>query len=164
MAEKEFLLEEEKLLVRNSGEIPEVALHGSLYYLTADPEGPGVELGPGDVAALGEQVIARYLEIIHRDLDPGNRDKSIYRGLARAAVNWQRLARFCRKANRDEGEFRAECAAALRGFLTREAADVRAGHRRSCINCPAETLAELAAALGLVPAELPAGWQDFCLW
>jgi hypothetical protein len=162
VADKKFLMEEEMLLVRNSGEIPEVALHGSLHYLTADPEGPGLELNPGDVALLAEQAMARYLEIIHRDLDPGNRDKSIYRGLARAAANWQRLARFCRKMNRDADGFRSECAAALRFFLAREAADVRAG-RPSSVNCPAAVLADLAAALGVAEQELPPGWRELCL-
>lgn len=163
MADKEFLLSEEELLVRNSGEIPEVALHGSLYYLTADPEGPGLKLDPGDVAKLAEQALARYQEIIHRDLDPGNRGRSIYRGLARAAANWQRLVRFCRRtAARDPGELRGEFAAALRRFLAREAADVRAG-APSSINCSAAELADFAAALGLAAADLPTGWQELCL-
>ena len=42
--ERTLLLEEELLLVRHSGEIPEVALHASVHYLTEDPEGPGLVL------------------------------------------------------------------------------------------------------------------------
>ena len=42
--ERLLILEEELLLVRHSGEIPEVALHSSLYYLQDDEEGPQLRL------------------------------------------------------------------------------------------------------------------------
>jgi hypothetical protein len=161
VADKEFLLLEEKLLIRNSGEIPEVALHGSLYYLTDDPEGPGLDLDPRDVDLLAEQALARYQEIIHRDLDPRNRDQSMYRGLARAAVNWNRLVRFCRKMNWDVEQLRGEFAAALQLFLARESVDVHAG-RSSSVNCTAAVLADFAASLGLAEADMPSGWQELC--
>ena len=35
---KKACIEEEAFIVLHSGEIPEVAYHGSLYYLTEDPE------------------------------------------------------------------------------------------------------------------------------
>jgi hypothetical protein len=161
-SDREFLLAEEMLLVRNSGEIPEVALHGSLYFLSEDPEGPGLELTEADRALLEEQVLARYREIICRDFTPENRDRSFYRGLARAAVNWRRLAEFCRNTARNAESYRAETAMALLEFLVRESAEVKEGHRCSSINCTAAFLTDFARELGLTPEELAPGWQELC--
>lgn len=160
---REFLLSEEILLVRNSGEIPEVALHGSLYYLTLDPEGPGMNLTGADRALLEEQVEARYREIIQRDLTPENRDRPIYRGLTRAAANWRRLAGFCRKTARDASHHRRETANSLKEFLARELAEVRAGSRRSSVNCTAAFLADFAGELGLAVEEMEAGCKELCV-
>ena len=161
-SERSFYLTEEKLLVRHSGEIPEVALHSSLYFLSEDPQGPHLELSPAERAVLEEQVVERYQEIILRDLTPDNRDKSLYRGLARAAVNWQRLCKFCRQTGRKESPFRREAAQALQVFLRQETAEVAAGKRASSVNCSRATLIRLAEQLGLDPATLPAGWQHLC--
>ena len=79
--------QDELLIVRHSGEIPEVALHGSLYFLSFDPDGPSLNLSPEEKLELKKMAVKRYLEIIHRDLDPENRAKGIYRGLARCIVN-----------------------------------------------------------------------------
>ncbi len=76
--ERTLLLEEELLLVRHSGEIPEVALHASVHYLTEDPEGPGLVLADEELRPLQEAALARYREIILRDLDAGNRDLSLF--------------------------------------------------------------------------------------
>lgn len=40
MSDKEGYLFDEVLILQDSGEIPEIAYHTSLYYLTEDPEGP----------------------------------------------------------------------------------------------------------------------------
>jgi hypothetical protein len=160
--DRKFLVSEEMVLVRNSGEIPEVALHGSLHYLTADPEGPELALTDEECGDLEEQVIERYREIIRRDLAPENRDQAIYRGLARAAVNWRRLAGFCRRTARDAEACRTETMVALKKFLTQEAAEVRSGRRRPAINCTAAELTAFAGELGLSIQELPPNWQDLC--
>ena len=90
-------LADELLIVRHSGEIPEVALHGSIFFLTRDPDGPTIDITPAELLLLKKMVVARYREIITRDLDANNRDKGLYRGLARCICNWQRLKRFCQR-------------------------------------------------------------------
>lgn len=160
--DKRTLLEEEILIVRHSGEIPEVAMHGSLYYLTEDPEGPGIVLDEEDLGPLKEAVVERYREIILRDLTPENRDKGLYRGLARCVANWQRMNKFCRQEKKDMGYIQAETAAALKEFIHRELADVKSGRRTSCVNCSITDFEYLLAELRLTPDVLPPGWQFLC--
>jgi len=155
-------LNDELLIVRHSGEIPEVALHGSLHYLTAAPDGPGLVLSAEEIGALKAMVVERYREIIGRDLDPANRDLPLYRGLARAAVNWRRLERFCRREGLATAPFRRETGAALRAILSQEAAEVAARRRQPSLNCQAKELAAFAAEVGLAPADLPPGWESLC--
>ncbi len=155
-------LVDELLIVRHSGEIPEVALHGSLYYLTQDPEGPGLVLDPREIKALKSMVMERYREIIRRDLDPANRDKPLYRGLARAAVNWRRLVRFCRNEGLAVDGQRTVIGRDFLDFVRREAAEVAAGLRLSSINCSIAELRVLTTDLGLDPDNLPAAWEKLC--
>lgn len=162
MIEKKALLEDEALIIRNSGEIPEVAYHGSVYYLTMDDEGPGLELGQEDLNVLKEAVVDRYQQIMLRDLLPENRGLGLYRGLARCAVNWQRLCKYCSREKRNIAMIRTGMAAALKLFLCREFSDVQQGRRPSCVNCGADEICQLAEDLGLDAAELPAGWQELC--
>jgi len=163
MFDKESYLCDEVLILRDSGEIPEIAYHSSLYYLTEDPEGPAFILDARDFARLREPVLARCRWIILRDLDPGNREKRIYRGVARSKANWRRLKAFCRRQGIDEAVtvVRREIAEALRAFLIREVADV-AGGAPSSLNCCLGDLEEFVMELGLAPAELPVGWQQLC--
>ncbi len=161
MSKQDFLYDE-RLIIQFSGEIPEIAYHGSLYFLMEDPEGPGLELERQDILSLEEMVIERYKVIILRDLNPDNRDKGLYRGLKRSAVNWKRLMNFCRKGEWDVEEFRKETAAALKSFLEREAEDVRNGLRTSCINCRSTTLEKFASKVGLAPTDFPSCWQELC--
>lgn len=157
--DKETFLEEEILIVRNSGEIPEVALHGSLYYLTEDPEGPRLSLNEQEVIALKGQVIERYQEIIMRDLNPDCRDLSIYRGLKRCMANWRRLTIFCQREGKNIDQIRKRTAAALLKFLDREIEDVGSGVRTSSLNCRTAELADFARQLGISIKNLPEGWQ-----
>jgi hypothetical protein len=160
--DKADLLADELLIVRHSGEIPEVALHGSIYYLTQDPDGPVLKLKDEDLAPLKSAVVERYCEIIFRDLEPDNRDKGLYRGLARCVANWGRLAKFCRLEGRKMNRIRSEVAEALCRFLGRELDDVLSGRRISCINCSADELRQLAVDLNLSDNDLPDGWQCLC--
>ena len=160
---KDFILSEELLIVRHSGEIPEVAYHGSIYYLTADREGPQISLNQDDLAQLQKMVVERYCEIIQRDLTPENRDKSIYRGLARCVANWQRLCKFCQKTEIDLESIRQDTVHQLRDFLHQEVSEVQNGSRCSSINCPGNTLADFTKNLGIDPALLPTNWQKICL-
>ncbi len=93
---REEVLEEAEI-IRHSGEIPEVALWNSLYYLTTDEEGPRLTLSEAEARILKRAVVERYLTIIERDLTVENIGKSFYRGVNRAMVNWERLAGFARR-------------------------------------------------------------------
>ena len=159
---KKSLIAEEVFVVQHSGEIPEVTLHEALYYLTEDDEGPGLQMKPDDVFPLKQAVVKRYRTIILRDLAPGNRDKRIYRGLARCAANWQRLIIFCTREGIDFQIIRNEAAGALQEFLDTEVADVDSKKRYSCINCSQAEIEELAISLGVSLNKLPEGWQELC--
>jgi len=162
-SDKEKYIAEEVFIIQHGGEIPEIAYHGSLYYLTEDPEGPELKIDANDTVSLKQAVVSRYRTIILRDLDPGNRDKRIYRGLARCAVNWQRLVKFCTMEQVAYEDIRAETAERLSEFLHRETADVQSGSRATTsINCSSAEIDALANALGLLPEELPKGWQKLC--
>jgi len=158
---KEAALADEYLLIRDSGEIPEVGYHGSLYYLCEDPAGPGLHLTAADLQLLRQGVIARYRAIIMRDLTPANRSRPIYRGLARAIVNWRRLILFAGSQacpDHDVEQVRAEVASTLLSFLRQELADLAAGGR-SCVNCRAAELLAFAMDIGLAPEQLPQDWE-----
>jgi hypothetical protein len=161
-SDREYILEEEWLLVRHSGEIPEVALHASLYYLAEDPEGPKLMLSQEEVDLLQQAALARYQEIILRDLNPDNRDLSLFRGIRRANHNWYRYARFCERSHYDLQAFQSQTMAALGKYLEVELGEVRAGLRAPSINCTADALLTFALALGLDPPSLPQGWQALC--
>lgn len=163
MTDTESLLAEEILIVRHSGEIPEIAFHGSLYYLCEDPDGPQLTLTEKERDILRRQVVARYREILLRDLNPENRDATIYRGLKRCIFNWERLGKFCKRQGMTVEDVRPEIAGALRSFLHRETNEVRAGLRHSCLNCTMEELAIFAGTIGVESEELPEGLEMlFC--
>lgn len=139
-----------------------MALHGSIYFLTADPDGPGLDLAPGELLLLKEMVVARYLEIINRDLEPDNRAMSLYRGLARCIWNWRRLERFCQMEGFAIDCIRDDIGGALIAFLHHESLDIATNQRCSSINCTATELTELINALRINSSELPEGWADIC--
>lgn len=153
---------EEAFMILHSGEIPEITFHSSLYYLKDDPEGPGLELQDEDLLPLIEAVSRRYREIILRDLQPENRGKSIYRGVARCAANWQRWLKFCSRESLDSAAIQDETAQALQKFLKQEVAEVKSRTRKSSINCSSREIEDLAKCLGMSPADMPEGWQGLC--
>lgn len=159
---KEYYLEEEMIIVRQSGEIPEVALHGSLYYLSEDPEGPKVTVTTEERRRLAEQALERFVEIILRDLTPENRDKSLYRGLLRSAANWQRCVDFCAREGFSVEEVRPKVVAALLDFLQLECLEVAGGQCCSSINCSSVVVEEFVCGLGISLDDLPAGWRELC--
>ena len=159
---KEVLILEEAFVVQHSGEIPEVTLYESLYHLTEDSDGPCFILEANDILPLKQAVINRYRVIILRDLNLGNRDKGLYRGLARCSANWQRFLKFCSREKMDFSEIRNEALDALKEFLDNEVEDVQSGRRSSCINCCQAEIKELALSLGLSVGDLPEGWQELC--
>lgn len=160
--DKKHILSEEVFLILHSGEIPEVAYYGSIHYLTEDPEGPLLNIKPQDLISLEEAVVQRYRTIILRDLMPENRDRSIYRGLKRCAVNWKRLVNFSDKRSMDISYIRIEVAEALKDFLIQEIMDVSSGKRKTCVNCSYSVLLELAYGLGLSRNDLPTRVEMLC--
>ena len=153
---------EEAFVILHSGEIPEVTYHESLYFLTEDTDGPGLQLNSDDILPLKQAVVKRYRAIILRDLDPGNRDKSLYRGLARCVANWQRLMKFCNRERIDFSLIQAETVDALKEFLNNEVGDVQSGRCSSCINCSYKEIEALVISLGISGGDLPKGWQELC--
>ena len=159
--ERDSILEEEWLLVRHSGEIPEVALHSSLHYLCEDEEGPRFSLADEELQSLQGAVLERYREIVLRDLDAANRDRSLFRGIKRALHNWYRFARFSDSIGSPYEDFRTIAAQTLILYLQQEVVDV-CGGRASSINCTTDAMLSFAHTLGLDPAELPGGWACLC--
>lgn len=154
------LINDEVLIIENSGEMPEVILHGSLYYLGRDPDGPNIVLAIQDLRRLKQAVVEGYRKIIVRDLTLKNRGKRHYRGLARCIVNWQRLRKFCQREGFDITPVAIEICELLQRFMLGEYEDICAKNRQCCINC---SLAELLAfffQVGFDPSELPSGWQE----
>jgi len=163
MTEMQHLIEEEVFAIRQSGEMPEVALHTALYYLQEDSEGPRATLSPENLRLLKDAVENRYQRILMRDLNPRYRGRSIYRGLNRAIANWERLVRFCERENRPIAGHRQDAAVALLAFLTIETAEVASGQKASSVNCSASELKAFAEALGLASTRLPDGWSMVCI-
>ena len=145
----EELLEDEWYHVRYSGEIPEVALHSSLHFLSEDPEGPGIQVHGDVLTSLHEAVIARYREIILRDITPCNKETSGYRGVLRAIANWRRLKRFCHRHCVGYAEIQAEVARQLRVFLEHEIAQADTDALAISLNCSFVELESFAIELDL---------------
>lgn len=160
--ERKSLLEDELIIVRNSGEIPEIALHGSLYHLTENEDGPRLTLEEDEVEALYTAALQRAREIVLRDLDPLNRDLPIYRGIARSLVNWRRLQKFCSRINRSCPGFNETVAGSLIEFLEKELGDIRSGRRASSVNCSTSELEGYCRELSLPLSALPSGWPELC--
>jgi hypothetical protein len=153
------IIDDEVLMIENGGEMPEVILHGCLYFLGMDPEGPQLALTQQNIRRLKLAVIDGYRSIILRDLTVANRGKSHYRGLARTLVNVQRLRRFCEQEEFDMGPVRVEVGEWLQNFMVAEYSDVSTQARKTCINCSLVDLAQLFALIAFDASRLPAGWQ-----
>ncbi len=160
--ERMAILEEEIIILRDSGEIPEIAFHSTLHYLTEDTGGPAMALTGEELELLQDAALSRYREIVLRDLNPENRDMGIYRGVRRSIYNWQRMQDFCKRIGRNCSFFKKTAGPALVRFLEQELADVRSGRRSSSVNCSAEQLLGFAALLDVDPDSLPGDWQKLC--
>ena len=160
--DREFLIEEETIILRNSGEIPEITLHSSIYYLEDDNEGPRIKLCEEELQQLYDAALARAREIILRDLDPDNRDLSLYRGLARSIANWHRLQSFCHRINRQCPEFKETVSQALLSFVEREFEDTQKSLRPPSVNCTAEDIISFCEELRTDVSRLPDGWLCLC--
>ena len=154
------MIDDEILIIENGGEMPEVALHGCLYFLGQDPDGPQLTLSQQEIQRLKLAVVEGYRKIILRDLTLENRGKGHYRGLARSFVNMQRLSRFCQQEAFDLTPVQTEVCERLQKFLEAEYFDVHALGRKSCINCSLADLTQFFALIGFdALGLLPEGWQ-----
>jgi hypothetical protein len=160
--ERTAILEDEVLILRDSGEIPEIAYHSVLHYLTQDTDGPLLSLTRQELEALQDAALSRYQEIVLRDINPDNRDLSSYRGIRRTLYNWQRMQDFCERIGRDCSHMTDSVRSSFLAFLEQEVVDVSTGRRETAINCPAAMLAEFAITLGISLAILPEGWRNLC--
>lgn len=150
-------------VVRHSGELPEVALHSSLHYLTEAEDGPKLFLTENHLRELQEAALARYVEIILRDLRLENISTSMYRGVKRSIINYRRYQQFCKRQGlKVTAGFSGEVAKALHDFLVGETRDVEQGLRESVINCSFRELQCFALELGLLPETLPEGLASLC--
>jgi hypothetical protein len=115
------------------------------------------------LTALQDAALARCREIILRDIDPQNRDKTIYRGVARTIANYYRMTAFCRRIGRHcSEEVTVEVREALVGFIRQELSDFQSGRRASSINAEASIISYFLQELGYDPAHLPSGWIELC--
>ena len=143
----EELLENEWYVVRHSGETPEIALHSAIYYLTRAKDGPQLTLSADQLKELQDAAITRFEEIITRDLQHENVSKSIYRGVARSIINYQRYLKFCDRQQL-ANQLKERVAVAFNGFLQKELTYIQAGEKTN-INCHTSELSEFAATLGM---------------
>ncbi len=162
-ADRKSILEEEVIILRNSGEIPEITLYSYIYFLEQDEEGPQIKLREEELHLLYRAALARAREIVLRDLDPDNRALSLYRGPARSIVNWHRLQNFCRRIGWECREFRETVSCALVSFLEQECRDsYLLLSRESSVNCTAEEIRAFCRELCIDPDLLPDGWPCLC--
>ncbi|CAG37807.1 unknown protein [Desulfotalea psychrophila LSv54] len=128
------LYENEWYVVRHSGEIPEIALHSALYFLTRDKIGPQLELTEVQLKGLQDAALSRFREIILRDILSENIGTSAYRGLSRCMANYQRYLKFCQRQSLEVG-LREQVHRQLIVFLEEELRIVRGDYRSSSIDC-----------------------------
>lgn len=149
MKEVRDYLEDEWFVVRHSGEMPEVAYHSAMYFLTRDVEGPKLALGENERMFLKEAAAERYREIVLRDLQAENRGRSIYRGVQRSIYNFRRFKQFCLREHFDMGCFTEEVASSLQLLLELEVNESAAGQSSAAINCTFDELCAFAEEVGL---------------
>jgi len=153
MSNRQELLDNEWHAVRDSGEIPEVAYHSSIYYLTTDENGPRLQLSDEEIDCLLDAARCRYRDIILRDMKPENRGKSFYRGLKRSMENWRRFTVFHERYKVELLALQQEAASALQVFLASEIAD--GIFPSASLNCSFQEVLFFAHELGLLRHELP---------
>lgn len=161
--ERREILADEWLMVRHSGEIPEITFHATLYYLTEEKDGPGLTLTDSELSTLKEAALERYHEIILRDISVENFHKTIYRGVRRSLYNWHRCKVFARRQSVEFGDFREKAARSLLLFLAQGIKSAGQDIPEQFINCSLSELEELAEELGLGPEKLPPKIAQHCL-
>ncbi len=161
--ERREILADEWLMVRHSGEIPEITFHATLYYLTEEKDGPGLKLRDSELSTLKEAALKRYHEIILRDISVENYHKTIYRGVRRSLYNWHRCKTFGERQFVRCDDFREKAARTLLFFLDQGIKSAGRDLPEQFINCSLAELEELAEELGISSEQLPQEIDQFCL-
>ena len=141
------IIEEADGIVWQGGEVPEVALYEALHEL----EQSGIAIETAERRLLEEAVLQRYRDMVHRDLNRGNLGKSIFRGPARAGINWQRLRKFALNHGFDVEPYRKEASELLENYLLAEHAAVESGRDYHTMGLGTAELVDFARELGLDP-------------
>lgn len=159
----ESLIEDEWYIVRNSGEIPEIAYNSSIYFLERAKDGPGVQLSPEQKTSLQQAALARCEEIVLRDMFHHNVGLSIYRGVARSICNYERFLKFCDRQSLESESLRKKAAEQFLVFLDQEYQNVILAVEPSVINC---SYSELERFANLLVIDFPSQYrvlEDHCL-
>ena len=157
------MLEDEWLIVRNSGEIPEITYHASLYFLEKDPHGPAMTLSGEQKRYLKEAAVARYREIVLRDLQIENFSKTIYRGVRRTIYNWHRYQAFCARQALQSGSFKEVVGEALVRFLEQGCRAAGKELPEQFLNCSVEELLQFMDDIGVQAALVPWDIAKHCI-
>jgi hypothetical protein len=145
----ESYLQQEVDWIENSGEMPEVAFYEALYYLAEEEEGPKLTLTASDIKHLEDAAINRFKTIILRDLKFANRRSSIFRGLKRAIINYNRLKKYQKKKNRIDPGLEKMIGRFLLEYIRRECEEISDRRHYRTINCTREELEQFADELGV---------------
>ncbi len=156
------LLEDEWLIVRNSGEIPEITYHACLYYLEKDPLGPGLVLTRDQKRYLIDGAVERYKEIILRDIYIENYCKTIYRGIRRTIYNWYRFQTFCKRQDLHYPDFGGVVAEAFLSFLDQGMEAAGKELPQQFLNCSIEKLLQFAREIDIDEQQLAKDLVYYC--
>ena len=157
------VIENEWYVVRYSGETPEIAYNSAIYHLTRAKDGPHISLADEQVDFLRQAAVNRYTEIVLRDLEHENCTKSIYRGVARSIINYQRFCKFCERQRLDVCVVRSQAAKALQVFIEIEVHQLKHFNRASIINCTYPELQGFAVDLGVKMGDWCTALEKHCL-
>ena len=149
-------VEDEWYAVRHSGEIPEIALHSAIYYLTEDGDGPRLFLSPAETRHLQKAAALRFREIVLRDMLWETLDKPIARGLGRSVINFRRYENFLARSGLIDRRFRHLAAITLVIFFAREWSARRRGLGGHDLGLSAGDLSAFAETLMLPVAPFAA--------
>ena len=143
------IFEEADFILLQGGEMPEVALHESLYSL----ERLGIDPDPDEKRRLEGAVLERYRVIVRRDLDLRNRCFSHFRGPARARVNVGRLLRFAAGRDLNASPAVSEARTMLSEYLATEAMEIESGRAWNTVGLNRVELTAFLSELGAYDPE-----------
>jgi hypothetical protein len=157
-------VEDEWYTVRHAGEIPEIALHSALHYLSEAEDGPRLVLAAAEIRHLQQAAARRFREIVLRDMLRENLDKPIFRGLSRSMINFGRYETFLVRSGftdrRFHRRFRHEAAITLAIFLVREWTARRRGLGAHDLGVTAGELGLFAERLAMPSASFAAFFAE----